>query len=122
MGQAKKMMMEKEQSKHYEGSSGSVAFSGGYLDIKIDGKTIATVSVPAPDFTAERSRDSIVSWDEQFQDNEGNDYDVTVHSSIYGVEWEIDIKVDETSCQASEKILHDIKDRINITLHLNEDN
>lgn len=122
MGLAKhKMMEEQELDNPFEGSEGGIAFLGGFLDVRIDGKTICTVSIPIPDLMADRHRDSRVDWDEYFEDSDGNYYMASVYSSLYGVDWNIDIiEVNKNSSKSLDDIRKDIASRINITVHYTE--
>ncbi len=59
MGGVKRQMMEMEDlNNRLKGSDSLVAFSGGFLDVQIDGHTICTVSIPIPNFMADKYRDS----------------------------------------------------------------
>jgi len=109
MSQAKNRMMEEEMG-HYEGGTGEVALNGGYLDIQLDGETIGTVSIPRPNFMAERHDDSVVSWDEEFGDFDGNIYRAKVDSSMNGIEWAIDI------VSHDDGVLQSLHNRIKIDL------
>jgi len=120
MGLEKHRMME-EQSGHFEGSDGVVAISGGFLDIQVDGNTICTVSIPIPNFMADRYRDSVSQWSEEFDDLDGNHYIATVRSSTDGVDWEVDIKPNNNGLESSDEILHNISSRINIKIHYTEE-
>jgi len=111
MGLVKKNMMQKDEI--LKGSDGRVALLGGFLDIQIDGETICTVSIPIPNYLADRDRDSTSEWYEEFEDFEGNHYSAMVWSSMYGVEWEIELK--------NEDNLDDILDRIEIEINYTEE-
>jgi hypothetical protein len=120
MGLAKQRMME-EQNGHFEGSDGSVAISGGFLDIQVDGSTICTVSIPIPNFMADRYRDSVSQWSEEFEDFDGNNYIATVWSSMNGVDWEVDVTPKENGLTSLDEILHDISEKIQITTNYTEE-
>lgn len=119
MGLVKDKMMQ-EQAGHYEDSTGLVAFSGGYLDIQVDGETIGTVSIPVPNFMAERHRDSMVSWYEELQDNDGNIYKAEIYSSMYGVDWTVDVEPYDDGRTTSDEILHNLYGRIKINIVLTD--
>jgi len=120
MGLLKHKMME-EQSGHFEGSNDTVAISGGFLDIQIDDSTICTVSIPIPNFMADRYRDSVSEWSEEFVDFDGNNYVATVWSSIYGVGWVVNIEPNDNGTKSSDEILHDITSRINIQINYTQE-
>lgn len=120
MGLAKHRMME-EQNGHFEGSDGEVAISGGFLDIQVDGSTICTVSIPIPNFMADRYRDSVSQWSEAFEDFDGNNYIAIVWSSMNGVNWEVNIEPNDNGLKSSDEILHDISSRINIKINYTEE-
>jgi hypothetical protein len=120
MGLAKHRMME-EESGHFGGSECVVAMSGGFLDIQVDGSTICTVSIPIPNFMADRYRDSVSQWSEDFEDFDGNKYRATIGSSMYGVDWEVNIEPNDNGLISSDEILHDISTRINIKINYTDE-
>jgi len=121
MGLTKRLLMEEENG-YFEGSEGTVAMSGGFLDIQVDGSTICTVSIPIPNFMADRYRDSISEWSEKFEDFDGNNYIATVWSSMNGVDWEVNVvETKENGLISSDEILHDISSRINIKINYTEE-
>ncbi|MFA0492024.1 hypothetical protein AB4563_24050 [Vibrio splendidus] len=77
-------------SVQFEGNDCMPSISGGYLLITFDGEEVAMVSVPSPIF-ADRHRDSVNQNFDQFEDDNGNDYDVLVSSSNIGVDWTITV-------------------------------
>jgi hypothetical protein len=101
-------------------SNGIIAIEGGYLDIRIDGETICTVPVPIPNLYAEKHYDSVVDWYEEFYDNDGNIYQANVYSSMYGVDWDIQIIPKENGALLENEILHDLSTRITIELILTQ--
>jgi len=115
MGQAKSKMME-EEAGHYEDSTGLVAINGGYLDIQLDGETIATVSIPIPNFMADSHVDSNVHWSEEFEDLDGNIYKAEVNSSMHGIDWTIDIEPNEVGTSTQDEILQSLCNRIKIAI------
>lgn len=119
MSGLKRKMIEKEDN-NLAGSSALVAISGGYLDVKVDGNTICTVSVPMPNLMVYRYRDSISQWNEEFHDDDGNVYTAIVRSSMDGVEWEVDIESDANGLQLSDEVIDDISSKITIELHCTE--
>jgi len=112
MGSMKNKLIE-EQKGHYEDHIGEVAFNGGYLDVQLDGVTIATVSIARPYLMAERSSDSMAVWEEEFEDDEGNLYRAYTASAIDGVYWSIDIEP-QSGYKPSDEILQDLRERLKI--------
>jgi len=94
-----------------EGSDSLPSVSGGYLYISLDGEELATVSVPSPAFE-DRYRDSVVENDDAFEDEEGNQYDVSIFSSNVGVDWVITVSNNLSDSN--------IKDRIQVEYQANE--
>jgi hypothetical protein len=75
--------------------SGSDCFpapAGGYLSIFKDGKEIFIAGVPSPVPFPDRCRGSVSENSEVFQDDEGNEIAVIVHSSSAGVDWHVDAR------------------------------
>lgn len=118
MGQIKKNMMKEDEI--LKGSDERVALLGGFLDIQIDEDTICTVSIPIPNYLADRDRDSVSTWYEKFEDLEGNSYSALVWSSMYGVEWEVELE-NRNNEEEYKKILNDILDRIEIEINYTEE-
>jgi|GEM_PF-1267787 len=85
MGLAKRIGLEIKE--HIEGFDGSVALSGGYLYIYLADDLIHIASIPSPNLLAERSLDSVVENQDDFQDGFGNEYSIAIFSSITGVQW-----------------------------------
>lgn len=73
-----------------EGNDCLPPVSGGYLVIYIDDEEFASVSVPSPNY-ADKYSDSVVENDDDIEDDEGNNYSVSVYSSNVGVDWTIDV-------------------------------
>ncbi|HGL3854413.1 TPA: hypothetical protein ACKE3U_003739 [Klebsiella aerogenes] len=73
-----------------EGNDCLPPVSGGYLVIFIDGEEFSSVSVPSPNY-ADKYSDSVVENDDDFEDDEGNSYSVSVYSSNVGVDWSIEV-------------------------------
>ncbi len=87
-----------------EGSFGTVAIDGGYLEISYNEKIIKKVKVPAPNYQAEKNRDSVVENDDGFSDKYGNEYSVYVYSSRYGIDYTIELIHSEDELKAKEFI------------------
>ncbi len=75
-----------------EGNDCLPPLSGGYLIINIDEKEFYIVSVPSPALGANRYKDSVNRNDDIVEDDEGNEFAITVLSSNVGVDWQIDVK------------------------------
>jgi len=75
-----------------EGNDCLPPLSGGYLIINIDKKEFYIVSVPSPVLGADRHRDSVNENSDIVEDDEGNEFSITVLSSNVGVDWQIDIQ------------------------------
>ncbi|CAA6809685.1 MAG: Unknown protein [uncultured Sulfurovum sp.] len=118
MGQIKKNMMKEDET--LKGSDERVALLGGFLDIQIDEDTICTVSIPIPNYLADRDRDSVSEWYEEFKDLEGNNYSALVWSSMYGVEWKIELEKRD-NIEEYKTILDDILERIKIDINYTEE-
>ncbi len=65
--------------------------SGGYISIKKDGKEIHIASVPSFVPGADRYRDSVSENDDEFEDDEGNEFSISIWSSNVGVEWALNL-------------------------------
>ncbi|EOV3406626.1 hypothetical protein ACONJS_004551 [Vibrio parahaemolyticus] len=74
-----------------EGNDCMPSISGGYLLVTIDGEEISTIGVPSP-ILADKHRDSVNENYDDFEDSEGNQYEVMVWSSNVGVDWEVTVK------------------------------
>lgn len=94
--------------------SGSDCFpapAGGYLSIFKDGKEIFIAGVPSPVPFPDRCRAGVAENSEIFQDDEGNEIAVIVHSSSAGVDWRVD---------AREKDGLSLKNRLDARFEANE--
>lgn len=85
-----------------EGSLGSVAVNGGYLEIIYNEKVIEKINVPAPDYSSERTSDSTNENNDIFIDEYGNEYSVYVYSSRYGIDYTIELSHTENELKAKE--------------------
>ena len=79
--------MQRNLNMFLQGSEALPAIDGGYLYIHKDKKLLSIVSIPSPNLLAERNRDSIVENDDDFVDEDGNEYSITIQSSMYGIDW-----------------------------------
>ncbi|MBA6222613.1 hypothetical protein H4J51_17460 [Colwellia sp. MB02u-18] len=77
-------------SYEFEGNDCLPSINGGYLVIRFNGAEVGMVSVPSPIF-ADRHRDSINQNHDEFEDENGNTYDVFVSSSNVGVDWTVNV-------------------------------
>ncbi|AXK48571.1 putative membrane protein [Aliarcobacter trophiarum LMG 25534] len=87
-----------------EGNFGTVAIDGGYLEILYNKKIIKKVKVPVPNYQAEKNRDSVVENDDGFSDKYGNEYSVYVYSSMYGIDYTIELIHSKDELKAEEFI------------------
>ncbi len=85
MGLAKHLGLEINE--HIEGADSNVALSGGYLYIYLGDDLIHIASIPSPNILAERSSDSVIENQDDFQDKLGNEYSIAIFSSITGIHW-----------------------------------
>jgi len=87
MGYLKKKQMEIEN--HLSGSESLPAINGGFLYVYVQEKNVAIASIPSPNLLAETaSKSTVINFDD-FTDDEGNEYTISVASSSYGVDWEL---------------------------------
>ena len=95
-----------------EGTDCLPPLSGGYLIIYIDKKEFNIVSVPSPVLSADRHRDSVTENSDIVEDEEGNEFSITVLSSNVGVDWiiEVETKSDE----------EELRKRIDVEYQANE--
>ncbi len=77
-----------------EGNDCLPPLSGGYLIINIDEKEFYIVSVPSPVLGVDRYKDSVNENSDIVEDDEGNEFSITVLSSNVGVDWQIDVKAE----------------------------
>jgi len=80
----------KNLKKYLEGSDAQPAINGGYLYIYLNDELLTIVSIPSPNLMAENSSQSTVENYDEFQDENENDYSITVFSSMYGIDWSLD--------------------------------
>lgn len=82
-------------SEHLEGRDGRVALDGGYLYIYLDGKLIHIAGIPSLYHLAERTSDSSVENTDDFVDDNGNNFEVVIYSSLAGIEWAMQTHPDD---------------------------
>ncbi len=94
-----------------EGNDSFPPLSGGYLIISIDGREFHIASVPSP-ILADRHRDSVCENFDVAEDDEGNEFSITIWSSNVGVDWTIDItpKADEDDLRKRIKVEYQAND------------
>jgi hypothetical protein len=78
-------------SQSISGTVPSPALSGGYISVMKDGEEIHIVSVPSFVFGADRYRDSTSQNEDEFEDDEGNEFFISIVSSNVGVDWELSL-------------------------------
>jgi len=78
-------------SKMIKGNDGLPPISGGYISIKKNGNEFHIASVPSFVLGADRYRDSVSENDDEFEDNEGNEFAISIRSSNAGVDWELSL-------------------------------
>ncbi|WP_017223509.1 hypothetical protein [Moritella dasanensis] len=93
-----------------EGNDCMPPISGGYLIVYKDTTELTVVSVPSPNYTADRYRDSVSDNYDSIEDYEGNKFNIIVTSSNVGVDWTVEIdSLDES-----------LMGRIRVEYHANE--
>jgi hypothetical protein len=85
--------------------------SGGYLIVYKDSNEITVVSVPSPNYTADRHRDSVSENYDSVEDDNGNKYNISAWSSNVGVDWSVE--VDSIAGES-------LEGRIRVEYHANE--
>jgi len=88
-----------------EGTDCLPPLSGGYLIINIDKKEFHIVSVPSPVLSADRHRDSVNENSDFIEDEEGNEFSITVLSSNVGVDWTIEVKTKSDEKELRKRIV-----------------
>lgn len=79
--------MKKYYEEFISGADSRVPLNGGYLLVYLADELLSIVSIPAPEYMADNNRDSIVENDDTFEDKSGNQYDIEIRSSKYGIDW-----------------------------------
>ena len=77
-------------NKLLSGSDARVAISGGYLYIYYDDSLLSIISIPTPNLLADNNEQSRVENYDNFTDPVGNEYDVTIYSQKYGIDWDVE--------------------------------
>ncbi|EAQ54431.1 hypothetical protein [Vibrio sp. MED222] len=93
-----------------EGNDCMPPISGGYLLIYRGSEEITVVSVPSPNFTADRYRDSVSENYDSFEDENGNEFNINVWSSNVGVDWTLDVVTADGT----------LEEQIRVEYHANE--
>jgi len=109
MGILKQRQLEKES--HLQGSSGEPAIDGGYLYVYLDNNLLTIVGIPSPNLVAEKSSDSLVENYEEFTDSDGNNYVISIFSSIYDIYWELNEYPDD------DKLINSIRYEVKYNEH-----
>lgn len=112
--------ISKETYGHFEGSN-MPALSGGFLDVKIDNSTVWTVSIPRPYLMTNSRRESLSEWSEDFDDDDGNHYVAIVSSSIYEVDWQIEIEHNKDGGSLSDEALRILSSKIKIKINYTQE-
>lgn len=76
---------------------------GGYISIKKDGKEFHISSVPSFVLGTDRYHDSVYENGEEFEDDEGNKYEIKICSSNVGVDWELILSAKNGNDESLEK-------------------
>ncbi len=84
--------------------------NGGYIVITLDGEELHLVSAPSMVWGAGRHRDSVAENFDEFDDEHGNEFRISIYSSNVGVDWEIDITTEDDI----------LKDHISVEYHAND--
>jgi len=70
------------------GSETLPAINGAYLYLYKMDKILGIVSIPSPNLMADNYRDSIVENNDVLVDENGNEFEIKIISSKYGIDWE----------------------------------
>lgn len=95
MGQAKRAFTE--LSEHLEGHVGNVALAGGYHYIYLNDRLLHIASIPMPNVLAERFSESTTENSDRFEDEHGNEFVITIYSSINGIQWYLEEYPDDAN-------------------------
>ncbi|MBF4258568.1 hypothetical protein [Vibrio anguillarum] len=87
-----------------EGNDCMPPISGGYLLVYKGGVELSVISVPSPNFIADRYRDSVSENYDSFEDDDGNDYSINVCSSNVGVDWTLEVSTDDPKLESVIKV------------------
>ncbi|MGR6838000.1 hypothetical protein ACU5DF_02410 [Aliivibrio wodanis] len=93
-----------------EGSDCMPPISGGYLIVFRGTEELTVISVPSPNFIADRYRDSVSENHDSFEDDNGNEFDISICSSNVGVDWSIQVTTTNDN----------LEDEIKVEYHANE--
>lgn len=93
-----------------EGNDCMPPVSGGYLLIYRGSEEVTVISVPSPNFVSERYRDSVSENFDVFEDEIGNEFNVSVWSSNVGVDWTLEVDTEDPTLQ----------EQIRVEYHANE--
>lgn len=71
-------------------SVGNVALGGGYLYIYSGNTLLHIASIPSPNLLGGSNRDTEVENHDEFTDEKGNTYIISIFSSAAGIYWELE--------------------------------
>ncbi len=80
----------KIHEQYITGSVGSVVMSGGYLYIYLGDTLLHIASIPLPNLLGEMNRDTEVVNKDEFKDEKGNEFRISIFSSAAGIYWELE--------------------------------
>lgn len=84
------MIINRQKTTEISGSSSQPGLNGAYLYIYLKEELVTIVSIPSPNVVADNSNQSTVENFDDFTDKYGNNYSITVFSSIYDIYWSIE--------------------------------
>jgi len=76
-------------SKIITGNDGLLPILGGYIYIKKEGKEFHIASVPSLAPGINLYRENVLENDDNFKDNEGNQFVISIWSSHVGIDWKL---------------------------------
>jgi hypothetical protein len=93
-----------------EGNDCMPPISGGYLIVYKGSAEFTVISVPSPNYTADRYRDSVSENGDTVEDEDGNEFNISVWSSNVGVDWSVEVDTNDDS----------LEEKIKVKYHANE--
>ena len=88
MGLSKERKMQKESNT--TGSVGNVALAGGYLYIYLGDTLLHIASIPVPNLIGDMNRNTEVANQDEFADESGHEFLISIYSSAAGIYWELE--------------------------------
>lgn len=89
------------------GSVGNVALAGGYLYIYSGDMLLHIASIPSPNLLGGSNRDTEVENHDEFTDENGNLYLISIFSSAGGIHWELEAYPDDQ--EVLEQLRYEVK-------------